>query len=302
MIQSNSGGSALRGLLILFGVLMAMAIVAGMLATWLSGYTVSGSRSFYLVQSVVQNLVMFCGTGYATWRIISPDPLKNLGLSGGGCSWRPYAGVVIVLLLGMPLLNQIIHYNSEMTFPAGLESWLRGMEEAGAEVTRIILDAPSAGSLVTGVLFVGVLTGLSEEFLFRGTLQNLLVKRGHMRAAAIWVTAIIFSAVHLQFYGFFPRVLLGAFFGYVLYWSGSLWPAVFAHALNNSLVVVFTWLEARGTVTADIENLGVIRGGIPWWAILSLVMLIIFFRYGTHYFFINTKAQTLDNGLKIRNR
>ena len=73
---------------------------------------------------------------------------------------------------------------------------------------------------------------------------------------AIWTTAIIFSAMHFQFYGFIPRVLLGAFFGYLAFWSGSLWLPIFAHALNNSLVVLSTWLVKRNAINIDINKIG----------------------------------------------
>ncbi|MDE7136319.1 MAG: CPBP family intramembrane metalloprotease, partial [Muribaculaceae bacterium] len=50
------------------------------------------------------------------------------------------------------------------------------------------------------------------------------------------------------FYGFVPRILMGAYFGYLIWWTGSLWVPVIAHAFNNSLVVVIQWISARNGI------------------------------------------------------
>ena len=101
---------------------------------------------------------------------------------------------------------------------------------------------------------------------------------------AIWITAIIFSAVHFQFYGFIPRVLLGAFFGYLALWSGSLWLPIFAHALNNSLVVISTWLTKRNTIDIDINKIGTEYSSesllfIAISVIATILGIIILYRY-----------------------
>jgi hypothetical protein len=74
--------------------------------------------------------------------------------------------------------------------------------------------------------------------------------------SAIWITAFIFSTMHFQFYGFIPRLLLGAFFGYLAFWSRSLWLPIFAHTLNNSMVVISTWLIKQNTNAIDVNKIG----------------------------------------------
>jgi uncharacterized protein len=56
--------------------------------------------------------------------------------------------------------------------------------------------------------------------------------------AAVWLTAIVFSVIHFQFYGFLPRVLLGALLGYLVIWTGSIWASILAHFANNALAFV----------------------------------------------------------------
>ena len=111
-------------------------------------------------------------------------------------------------------------------------------------------------SLIFSVLIVGIFAGFSEELFFRGAFQRLL-SSGNMNChAAIWLTAFVFSATHLQFYGFFPRMFLGAYFGYLLYWSRCLWVPVIVHITNNVLYIVGYRLTSGGNSDLNINNVG----------------------------------------------
>ena len=99
---------------------------------------------------------------------------------------------------------------------------------------------------------------------------------------AVWISALIFSAMHFQFYGFVPRLVLGAFFGYMYLWSGSLWVPVVGHAINNTAVVVLTWLKEQG-IASSIDSVGVAESSVPYAAIASvlatLALMIVFRAY-----------------------
>ena len=99
--------------------------------------------------------------------------------------------------------------------------------------------------------------------MFRGSLQRLISERKINIHVAVWVTAFIFSIIHLQIFGFVPRLLLGAFFGYMLAWSGSLWLPIMAHAFNNSLTSCsyyytsmndIPWIGTESTTTTIIVS------------------------------------------------
>lgn len=289
----------LRTLLILAGVFFVMLIVSGSLAGWLGGFFEPGSRECYLAQSAVQALVAFIGTAVVTTRLATGRPWVFLGVTQR-VSVMPFVGVVIVYLLGLPFLNQLIYYNSLMSLPSWLEPverFMREMEEINGAVTNTILRGTSVSTLLSGILIIGVLTGLAEEFLFRGTLQRTLDMNPRMGQWAIWIAAVIFSAVHMQFYGFFPRLLLGAFFGYLLYSTDSIWPGVFAHAFNNSLVVVSAWLQQLHPSWPEADMLGVATEGFPLAGFISLAaltgFLILFYR---RFFFILPNRKPLRYG------
>ena len=156
-------------------------------------------------------------------------------------------------------MNFIVHCNESIVLPESLshiEKAMKAMEEASRQQINILLGKPSIGSLIISILIVGVLTGIGEELFFRGGLQNILRTCPMNPHLAIWITAVIFSAMHFQFYGFIPRVLLGAFFGYLAFWSKSIWLPIFAHTLNNSLVVISSWLISRNTSNIDLNKIG----------------------------------------------
>ncbi|MDE6269714.1 MAG: CPBP family intramembrane metalloprotease, partial [Muribaculaceae bacterium] len=124
------------------------------------------------------------------------------------------------------------------------------------------------------ILIIGVAAGVSEELFFRGALQRLLSTGGMSTHAAVWTAAVVFSAMHLQFFGFVPRMLLGAYFGYLLVWSRSIWLPAAAHALNNTVYVIMQWYYLRnGEPDVTIDNVGL---GSTWpWAIVSLAATIL---------------------------
>ena len=89
----------------------------------------------------------------------------------------------------------------------------------------------------------------------------------------IWISAILFSAMHMQFYGFVPRVLLGALFGYLLVWSGSMWLPVLGHFLNNALAVIGMFMVKNEMISAGVEEYGSTENSY-YAAILSLLLVI----------------------------
>ncbi len=166
--------------------------------------------------------------------------------------------VCLTLVASMPVMNGIIKWNAGLELPESMHSiaqWMRNADDSANEMVKALIGGNSIGSLIIGVLIVGVLAGLSEEFYFRGTMQRLFVTSNVNRHIAVWTTALIFSAIHFQFFGFVPRLLLGAYFGYVVLWSRNIWIGVIAHSFNNTLAVVAMWLTPD-RMTVDLNTIG----------------------------------------------
>lgn len=121
---------------------------------------------------------------------------------------------------------------------------------------------------------------ITEEFFFRGALQRLIGKWNPNPHFVIWNAAILFSAFHLQFYGFIPRMLLGAYLGYLLLWTRSIWIPVFAHFINNATAVIGMSdknLRESALVTGEIPTDQIFQYGIA--AAISLILFIFLNQY-----------------------
>lgn len=277
-------------LVVLFTLFFFFLLIAGGIGAAIGLIPGISLRTSFLLSSVVQCIVAFCVPAWFTARFSTTHPWKFLCVAKNP-GWKPFAGVVIVYCLALPAMNQIIAWNESLHFPAfaaELEDTLRELEEANGSVADKMMDMHTIWEFLATLAVVGLLTGFSEEMFFRGGLQNIFVD-GHARKwIAVWGTALIFSAMHFQFFGFVPRFLMGAFFGYLLVWSGSLWPAIFAHMLNNSIVVITMWMSG-GKVDNGIDSFGVAVGNaFPMAAVGSCIATALFL-WGFRNYFFKTK-------------
>jgi uncharacterized protein len=184
--------------------------------------------------------------------------------------------IMIVVMIGGILFNgMLIEWNAGIKFPdflSDIEKTMREKEDELMLMTKYLTDFDSPVEFLMGLLVIGVLAGLGEEFLFRGVLQPKLQFYTGNAHVGIWLAAFIFSAIHLQFYGLFPRMLLGAIFGYLYYYSGSLLYPIIAHILNNAFTVILVYLNKLGKIEFNIEESEQVS--LPF-ALLGLVLLIV---------------------------
>jgi membrane protease YdiL (CAAX protease family) len=157
----------------------------------------------------------------------------------------PTLEVLALTFLSMFLINPAISLtgllNQQMELPSfmeGIEHWMRTREDEAERLTLLLLSEKGIGALLANLLVVALTAGITEEFLFRGAFQRILERWTSNPHLVIWIAACLFSAFHMQFYGFLPRMLLGAYFGYLLYWSRNIWIPVFAHFTNNAFSVI----------------------------------------------------------------
>ena len=198
-------------------------------------------------------------------------------------SWLPACSVVLLMLIALPGINLLSWCNQQLTLPSflsGLEQWMQAQEENAAVLTERLVKADTVWVLLINVFVMAVLPALGEEICFRGVIQRLFqpMDREKMSKTAVhlsvWVAAILFSAMHFQFYGFVPRMLLGALFGYLLVWYGSLWLPILAHFVNNAVVVLaYNYYYMRGISTDEIDAFG--TGDTLWVGVLSLVVTAV---------------------------
>ncbi|WP_268035178.1 CPBP family intramembrane glutamic endopeptidase [Algoriphagus sp. PAP.12] len=175
---------------------------------------------------------------------------------------------------GMFFNALLIYWNSQMVLPesmASLEAWMRSMEEQLMEMTKYLTDFQTIPELLAGILVIGVLAGIGEEMFFRGVLQPKMHLYTGSVHWGIWLSAIIFSAIHVQFYGFLPRVFLGAMFGYMYVFTGSLVYPILAHIINNTFTVLMVYASNQGMIEFDIESTDTVSYPM---ALVGLLVLI----------------------------
>lgn len=171
-----------------------------------------------------------------------------------------YLLVNMTLLLSivlLPLVAVMEQWNQSVQLPESMskiQQWMQAMEEQQETLLTFLTFEHSNANLILNLIVMAVLPAVCEEFFFRGTLQTFLQEKSRKPHLAIWISAFVFSAIHLQFSGFLPRFLLGAYLGYLFYWSRSLWLPILAHFLHNalSLIVMFS-LQGRGVILEEVK-------------------------------------------------
>jgi len=180
-------------------------------------------------------------------------PQFKLPISGKGLGLT-----LLALVVSFPIIAQLNIWNQAIELPeflSGLEALLKSLEEQAKEMTEAFLKMDSVVDLLVNLIMVGFLAGLGEELLFRGTIQKFLTEWWNNPHIAIIFTGFVFSAIHMQFYGFFPRWALGILFGYIFLWTGNIWIPIIAHALFNGMqVLAYYVVGSDSSFMSDMES------------------------------------------------
>lgn len=237
---------------------------------------VSRPEAAIKITVVIQDLLVFIVPAVATAMIVTRLPARLLCVD----KWPGLPVVLLscgVLICSIPAMNAIIEWNKNWHLPEsmqGAEQFFRQLEDGAEATTKTLMNGASIPSLIVSVLIVGVLAGFSEELFFRGALQRIIGQTRLNMHITIWMVAFIFSAFHFQLFGLLPRMLLGAFFGYLLWWSKSLWLPIILHILNNSIVVIATYFETTDTEGANASTAGINQIGANMSSSADIMMVI----------------------------
>lgn len=199
-----------------------------------------------------------------------------------------YLFTLLLIISINPLISQLMVWNESMQLPESLKSieeWMRSMEDTSNALVEKMMSYNDFQSVLINVVMIVVLPAIGEELIFRSVLIRSFNRIFGNIHIAVWVSAIIFSAFHMQFYGFLPRMVLGLMFGYIFVLSGSIWPAIFAHFINNGTVVLVTYLSNGGVISQSPEEIGQMDS--PIYLIISLLLTGYI-----GYRFYNTRKKT----------
>ena len=195
---------------------------------------------------------------------------------------------MLIMFFSLPVINLIGAWNNAIEFPESIkfiEDWMRNLEMTNQRLIEAFLTMDSFGDFLFNLVLIAVVPAIGEELLFRGVIQkefNQWIRNHHI---AIWLTAAIFSAIHMQFLGFIPRLLMGALFGYVLYWTGSLLLPILMHFINNATALTIVYFMELEMIPESTEDLGTAQ---DQWPLVALCVLVVGFML---FFIWKNKAQ-----------
>lgn len=262
----------LIALLLIFGAFIGLVVLMGALSILAPEW--SNSTGGLLFMQGVQTIVLFgVTTLVGVWFTERENPFNQMSLNRG-LSFKQVLISFFFAVVALPLIAMLAEWNKGMEFPsflASVEEMMRQMEESAKVLTERFLNTSSVGMMFTNLFVMAFLPAMCEEMLFRGWLQRILVARVNYHVA-IWVVAFVFSAIHFQFYGFVPRMLIGAALGYLYCYTGSLWAPIIAHFTNNAMAVVTAFLSYNDYTSIDFDLIGT---GDTWYLSVASVAVCL---------------------------
>ncbi len=273
-------GGVLVSLIGFIGCWIGMGVNIETLSAMLANLNDSTNIELLKYFQILQTLGMFVLPPLVLAFALDDKPFDYLQLTS-----KP-TGILValagaVILVSGPVIEWTSLLNQHLVLPSwmgSIEAWMRSSEQQASEITKAFLTTNTFGGLLGNLFIVAVLPAIGEELLFRGVLQKIIKRMTRNSHAAIWITAILFSALHLQFFGFLPRMLLGALFGYLLEWTGTLWLPILAHFINNAAGVILFFITGEG-LESDKPDAPIFNNALFFWALVSGFVLWTLLRY-----------------------
>jgi membrane protease YdiL (CAAX protease family) len=242
-LKIRSPWSQLALFLALLGASLILLILAAGVIYHAAGYT--GSHidttsndprmiaTLKWIQALSTVIVFGIPAYFYAWQTFTDRPLYHLGLRPA-VKTNFYLLAVLLLLISIPLEGWLGELNKQVPLP----TWMVQMEKDNDRQFEAFLKATTPFQVLVNLLVVAALPAFFEELCFRGALQRILIHIFKSPWAGIVVTGIFFSAFHMQFEGFLPRLFLGILLGAACWYSGSLWTPILAHFFYNGIQVV----------------------------------------------------------------
>jgi membrane protease YdiL (CAAX protease family) len=271
IIKKTTTGRKLFIFLLLFVFGLVFSSVLGMFITTILGGDMSDIKNLQIMQ-ICNQIVGFLLPPLAYVALVKEEPLKYLGFKKLP-TWS-LLGIVAMFTV-IPFIATVSEWNDSITFPESMkeiETILRNLNELNEATSEKLMNG---SNLIVALLIFGALAAISEELLFRSVIQKAFVKIFRNAHVAIIVTSIVFSAFHGDFFGFFPRFILGLMLGYMFYLSGSIWASMLMHFANNSAIVFLYYFNNKGIINIDVDNFGNTDSVLL--IILSLVVTVAIF-------------------------
>jgi len=243
--------------LLLFSLMGSFVAGAILFMAGISLPSAEGSIWYYRFSIILQDIFVMFLPAYTLCLWIADKPMQMMGVRKTRKMSQGLLYGFLIFGVSYPVIAVIAQWNEQIVLPdslTGVENWMRQMEDAAKDVTDLFLSGETLSDLFLNLLIIAAAAAFVEEIFFRGALQQLIEKwlrNGHV---AVWTAAFIFSAIHLQFYGFLPRLVMGAVLGYLFLYSRNLWIPMLYHFVNNAAVVVITYFWGESNFLEQLED------------------------------------------------
>jgi membrane protease YdiL (CAAX protease family) len=275
-----------RRFLILMGLFILCYVFANIIGilclSWIGGLSVFQMQTMDLTDPKVLLAVQVGQIIGAVFAFILPviiysiitteNRAEELGLKGKPKAVTLLLAGVLMLCAG-PLINYMTMLNGKIPFP----DFIIHFQESADKEQEAFLKGQSVATLILNICMIGIMAAVGEELFFRSAMQKILIKWTDNAHIGILLTGIIFSAVHFEFLGFFPRMLMGMYLGYLFVWTKSIWIPMFVHFINNGSAVLFSFLEERKILPVKIDELGSDKSQIGYVMISTVIVVVLLF-------------------------
>ncbi len=211
----------------------------------------AGHFTFRVTQ--IFSAIVVWGLASTFWAIYTGSFRQRLGFQYK--TWPGFLGLAaLITLAALPIVEWMLFNEQNFSLPESMtefETWVKTSESTNQTALLNVLSDLSPGAVIGNILVIAVVPAIVEEMFFRGFLMNTLARMMNPHIA-VWATALIFSLIHMQFFGLFSRMVLGALLGYYFLWSGNLWASIVGHFVHNFASLMIALLAIKGVIPNDV--------------------------------------------------
>lgn len=259
--------------LLLNGIILLIILGGQIPSTEAELFNPAHATAFKVMQLLI-TFIMFFVPAVIFAGIVNTKPVRHLGLKSKANALQ-FVFAALILMAAFGLTGALGELNELIPIPKHWEEYFRNLEKTYMEQVKILATMKNFGDYLISLVVIALAPAIFEEVLFRGALQQLMVKWTRNVWIGIIITSIIFSAIHMSYYGFLARFALGMVLGFMFYYSKNLWTSIFAHFINNALAVTAMYFYSRkGKLTDEVLD-----EKFPLWVgLIALAIIISLFR------------------------
>ncbi|HXB30193.1 MAG TPA: CPBP family intramembrane glutamic endopeptidase [Puia sp.] len=218
---------------------------------------------------IIQFLIFFLPSMLFAY-LADPRPLSYIGLkSPQKKSFLPITIITIVVAFFTVSFLGTLDEAIVRLLPKATQKWIESGEDNVNGMLDNILTMKSPADMIMPVFLVGILAAVGEEVFFRGILQKFFIQMFKSAWPGIIFTGFLFSAIHMQFMGFLPRMALGIVLGSLYWFSGSLYLSILGHFIFNFITLLLLYFKV-----ADLDSKNSSSAVFIFLGILSLAIVV----------------------------